>query len=842
MKLISCYIENFGCISNKEYVFDNNLTVISQENGEGKSTLVAFIKAMFYGLEGYTVSSVGFCDRLHYCPFAGGLFGGNLTFFHKGKEYKIERFFGEKSKTGDTLKVYLNGAITDELSEDIGKTVFGLDKPSFERVIAVSSDEIEIKSTSSINAKLSEFLEGNLDDVSIDIAKNTLVTAQKRYKKSNKGKDEISNEQSVILELNSKIANAKSIAISLEQKNQEYIAYKKELDCLSEKIIKCQKLNKQISDYEYYENLLSLVNSSTAKIEEVSSKYNSGIPTKVELEKVNELVIKNRELSASQSSNVISEEVDFYNSQLAVFSNGTPDNSVYSKVLEDINSLSSLEAQKQTINSSGASEKEKLAFDRFSRMPPSNDSIAQTDALVEEYKKKTKQYQALDQMIVEKPSNKPSSAFKVLAVILAVFVVAGISLLFINTIIGAVILGVSLLGLLLVAFLYLNKKSAVSTSENSEKVKLKIELSSIEDKVKNSLAFYGYLTGGGIVYDYFEFKNGYDLYNEFISRNQAKLQNLSLIDQKIKELSLKLNAFFESFGVIDGSYFERLTKLKNNASKYEEIKLRIENASKNQATINSEIENNSKIINEFFVKYGVQNLSLNEIFDDINTISSENERKNNLITRAEDYKKSKNLTEKPQGESVDLGELNENLIKLQDKIALLKRSIDLDETEVEKLDGYEIDKKSAENRLALYKHRHSLLVATVNFLTLAEQNLKDKYVKPVKDEFLVYANLLEKVLGEKVTMTKDFEVNFERNGKLRSEKHLSSGQKSICALCFRLALIKNMYKETKPFIVLDDPFVHLDSEHLKKVKILIESLSHEMQIIYFTCHESRELN
>ena len=356
MKLISCYIENFGCISNKEYLFDKNLTVISQENGEGKSTLVAFIKAMFYGLEGYTISSVGFCDRLHFYPFSGGLFGGNLTFLHNGKEYKIERFFGEKSKTGDTFKVYHNGMETNDFSEDVGKAVFGLDKQSFERIITVSSDEIEIKSTSSINAKLSEFLEGNLDDVSIDTAKNVLITAQKRYKKSKQGKDEISKEQDLILELNSKIANVKSIAVSLEQKNQDLIDYEKQIKDLSDKIIDAQKLNKQLSDYENYENLLSLVNSSKAKIDEITLKYKNGIPTKTELEKINELVIKNRELSASQTSSVSSEETAFYNSQLAVFSNGTPDDSVYSKVLEDINTLSSLEAQKKTLNASNVSE------------------------------------------------------------------------------------------------------------------------------------------------------------------------------------------------------------------------------------------------------------------------------------------------------------------------------------------------------------------------------------------------------------------------------------------------------------------------------------------------------
>lgn len=844
MKLISCYVENFGCISNKEYIFDNNLTVINQENGVGKSTLVAFIKAMFYGLEGYKTNSVGFCDRLHFYPFSGGLFGGNLTFSVGGKEYKIERFFAEKSETGDSLKVYHNGVVTEEFGEDVGKAIFGLDKQSFERIIFVGSNEIEIKSTSSINSKLSEFLEGGFDDVSVDAAKDKLVTAQKRYKKSNKAVSEISREQDLILELNSKIANVKSISVSLEQKNSELFARKKEIEEVSNKIIEGQKLNKQISDYEGYENLLSLVESSKVKIDEITAKYENGIPSKTELKKINELVIKNRELSASQATSVSNEETAFYNSQSLIFANGVPDDNTLSKVLEDVQSLSSMQAQRELLGGGGVSEKEKLLLDRFSRMPPSSETIAQTDLLVEEYKKKSNEYQALDSVCLDNSSVKGGTltAFKIIAILFGLVGVAGISLVFINTVIGACLLGVSVLSLLAVGFLYLNKKSTISAVDNSQKVKLKVELSSLEDKIKNVLACYGYLTGSGVIYDYVEFKNGFSAYAELLSKKQAEIQTLSNLDIKINGLTKKLNAFFEGYGVLTGSYFDRLTRLKNNISKHNDIKLRLKNASQTAEKIKTEIGSNDKTISSFYDKYGVRNVALEEIIKDVNLLGGERENLKELSLRAEEYKKQKNLTEKPQGESVDLSSLNQTLINMQDALALLKRSISVDETEVEKLGGYESDKKEAEERLALYKLKYRLLVATEGFLTLAEQNLKDKYVKPVKDEFLAYANLLEKVLGEKVVMTKDFEVNFERNGKPRSEKHLSSGQKSLCALCFRLALIKNMYKKTKPFIVLDDPFVYLDSEHLLKVKTLIEGLSKDMQILYFTCHESRDLS
>ena len=50
MKLLNCHIENFGVLSGFDFDFSEGLTVICKENGFGKSTFAAFIKAMFYGM------------------------------------------------------------------------------------------------------------------------------------------------------------------------------------------------------------------------------------------------------------------------------------------------------------------------------------------------------------------------------------------------------------------------------------------------------------------------------------------------------------------------------------------------------------------------------------------------------------------------------------------------------------------------------------------------------------------------------------------------------------------------------------------------------------------------
>ena len=76
----------------------------------GKSTFAAFIRTMFYGLEGDRKRNIEENERKRYKPWQGGVFGGQLVFEMQGKKYLISRVFKDKEANDEfELRDCVNG-------------------------------------------------------------------------------------------------------------------------------------------------------------------------------------------------------------------------------------------------------------------------------------------------------------------------------------------------------------------------------------------------------------------------------------------------------------------------------------------------------------------------------------------------------------------------------------------------------------------------------------------------------------------------------------------------------------------------------------------------------------
>ena len=206
MKLIECYIENFGRLTKQKFSFRDGLNCFREDNGSGKTTLAAFIKVMLYGMSDTKKSNLDENDRKHYLPWQGGGCSGTLTFMAGGKTYRIERSFGTKA-SDDTFVLYdtSNGRVCNDYPENLGEALFGIDSDGFERTVFLSERALTAKSDNrSISAKLSDLVGCDGDIGGMDDAMKVLENQRKFYHKKG-GSGEISDIQARIDELTRKL-------------------------------------------------------------------------------------------------------------------------------------------------------------------------------------------------------------------------------------------------------------------------------------------------------------------------------------------------------------------------------------------------------------------------------------------------------------------------------------------------------------------------------------------------------------------------------------------------------------------------------------------------------------
>ena len=856
MKLISCYIENFGTITKKEIRFEENITSICEENGFGKTTLASFLEAMFYGMSSDRTNNKEFGMRRHFNPFAGGKFGGNVVFSFGKDRYKIERYFDEKSDTKDSLTVYKNGELYNDFGDKIGEKLFGIDKPSFERTIFIDAREIEIGSTGSINAKLNNFVEGSSDDTNTEKALERLDKVAKEYKKAKSGNDLISKENNYILKLEEKIDNAETIKSNLPKKYETISNLEENLKNFRQKLSILQKTALELKDWEQYDNLISAAGQAERIAYEIKRKYPSGLPSSDELSTARQYFSLKMTLEQQTAKALSYEDTETLSKLHKKYDGRQPTETEISDVRAKIDLLTQKEAEIHAEENAKQTEYEIALRKKFENHTPTDNDMAQIDAAVEEYVQAENDYTKTPDYIVEHANHSSASyqaskkKYLIIAVIATIVAVFGIGVLFVQMIPGIILLALGAICLLATGFNYLNKKVSASASETVQRINPE---KTVKERIKNNTEFavqrllapYGYSFDKNIRYSVEKLKNDVSTYNNFIRADDEKTEALTGKKADCERRGKELSDYFSLYNFTCGDFSKRLSALQNELNLYITLKNTFEELDKQSKGIKAEIEEYERMIDNFCTKYRFDKqimTHVNELEEDVTECEQAVRDYAENMKKAENLKKEKKLDIRPTvPEGDDTENAEERIKSINNEISALNLEISNDETEAEKLDDLYAEKQQHTELLEKYRHNHALLMWTAELLQEADKCLKDRYISPIKDNFIGYAEMLEAALGEKVTMTPNFEIRYERNGIEHSEKHLSSGQRSICAFCFRMALIDNMYTEEKPFLILDDPFVNLDQKHMDRVKEMLKKLSDKLQLIYFTCHISRAI-
>ena len=240
MKIEKCHIENFGRLHDLDISFDDGLNQICAENGAGKSTFSAFIRAMFYGFEGDGKRNLE-NERKRYTPWQGGPFGGSMTFSADGRSYKVIRKFAEKAKNDE---FFLYDAQTNlpsyDYTENLGEELFLIDKNTFERTVFIEAGDCTTAATGDINKLIGNLTEDSNDINNYETAHDYLKDLGNKLGTKRNGQMRLKSDR--ITTLKKDIADGEGLAGSIEkyenmlsEDSQKIEDYKKELSEITRK-------------------------------------------------------------------------------------------------------------------------------------------------------------------------------------------------------------------------------------------------------------------------------------------------------------------------------------------------------------------------------------------------------------------------------------------------------------------------------------------------------------------------------------------------------------------------------------------------------------------------------
>lgn len=166
----------------------------------------------------------------------------------------------------------------------------------------------------------------------------------------------------------------------------------------------------------------------------------------------------------------------------------------------------------------------------------------------------------------------------------------------------------------------------------------------------------------------------------------------------------------------------------------------------------------------------------------------------------------KSLSEKQQKQRAS------ELEALSRQILQYSRRLDELESEYDALTEKKRKLQSLNEEVITLREKCDIIQKTKAFLTQAKENYGARYQAPVMDAFRRYYEMLTGDAGTAYGLSATFEMERQEQGMYRNMGYFSRGYQDLTGLCMRLAFADAMYREKKPFLILDDPFVNLDEE------------------------------
>jgi DNA repair exonuclease SbcCD ATPase subunit len=797
LQLLKCHIENFGKIEDLDLDFKEGINVINQPNAWGKSTLAAFIKAMFYGFETRKEPGAPDKERNIYQPWQGGTYGGTLDFSVGERSYRISRTFG-KTEKNDEFHIYdlSTNLESVDFTERVGEELFDLDGLSFKRSVYIAQNDCGSRTTDAINAKLGNLAENTNDINNYESAQETLKNLLNQMSPS-RATGSIKKRKNLLTEIEQELrsyAAADTAIMQLQVKQQAALAKKEQLGIRRDECAMELKLASEASRREEQrKSYLSLCEEQAKKLEALvpfSDIFPMGMPEETTLA---EQLKAARQLEEQQYNlrhlELTEEEAETYRKLSDMFKEGCPREEEIDDQIEELDRLGKVKEDHTRVQTQ-LSEREKEALQVGREPDPKIPKLTGSAAL--------------------------GLCIAAAGIIGEILCVVLLSLREPSTLAAMIACGVVFLAGIVLFFVGMRRKISlirqVEKAQNDWQQEQESRKTVIEDL-----------------------------------QQQEEQHN-----HRIWDVNQRARVFLEKYQVFcrEQEFSSRLYELKNQKREYERLREKQQSYqwTKEQGdAMREELLSYGRTIGIVFGEDITESLS--ELVTEAAKYRIAQQEAEDVQKRIADFEARTDmetlLTETPKQRSLE--EINGTIHRMDEEIEETRAAIEQYGRQMEDLQEQLDLKDEKEQEYAACRAtqeaemtKYDILAKTQDFLQRAREQFTARYMAPISKAFRKYYELL---LGpQQDNWMIDANISFRRKelGQMRETKWMSAGYQDLIGICMRLALVDAMYQEEKPFLILDDPFVNLDEKKTVAGMELLSHVAREYQTIYFTCHSSRE--
>ena len=853
MKLLQLEIQNFGKLSGYTLNLSGGLNTLCENNGWGKSTLAVFIKAMLWGLPATRKTDLDFNERRKYAPWGGGIYGGSLSFESKKGRFRIERTFGVKEAQDEFRLFDLDtGLPSDAYGPDLGTDLFGIDADGFERSAYLSERSLTPQSeNATILTKLTGLIE-NPDDIGCYDDAQGLIDKRRRFYEVKGGRGRID-------DLTTEYEECRRRLSELREKSADESAAAEELRKAEEKTAAAERALNEFRDRqsaaensrllrEQYRSLQGDLALKEAGKQEITDLFGGAVPTEAELEKSRNAITEYRNLQRGYESADLSEDERRHMEELSeCFPSGIPTPADFDRADKAERNYSQAQSDLQKL-------KEPFASPAVLRIVqtgiPTKEQLDHYSLLIADADKRAEEERSPH--INARPVRRIPLFLPILSAlcgvgILALLAIPSLALQPIPLVLGGLAL---LIGALI---LFLAGGAPKAPSRQTER---KPSSAEILAPVVSLLNRYGMHREGGNCRD--ELTEFTLLCTQARSYETTTRQNLPIrqaLKGTLDQAQNELDRFFRSFGLKlppQGDTVRTLTRLRGNAEELTNLRRRSSGMQEKKAGLETALNAKKAALQEFFKRFRTERAggTPEDCQKRIEERCMEYRQLQKDLTDLqkkvrEFYQTNRKTLDTPEPPAAEIDPNAEK--QLRQTLDAARREESGWRSKQMRLSELTAEIPTLNDRIAYLDDQRRIARAnlttlrkTAQHLKSAKETLSTRYLGGMQAAFERRLDLLGRSTSVQAIIDPQLSLTVREGGVSRSLATASHGTRDLLQFCARLALTEVLSEDgEKPFLLLDDPFVNFDGEHLRAATAYLRALGKEMQILYFVCHESR---